>query len=95
MIINITVAIQWLLTIPEASVRDLEVQLSAAQKKAAGDGSRVGSCWWRADSQKVQVSLQYFKRPHSKDIGITLGSRYIPYTYMDLLGFGLVLSSWT
>ena len=41
------------------------------------------------DAQWLQVLMQYILRPKSKDLGTTLGARYIPYSYMEPLGWTL------
>ena len=38
-------------------------------------------------TQWVQVVIYYIHRPKSKDIGTALRPRYIPYSYIDSLGY--------
>ena len=37
-------------------------------------------------SQRVHVAIWYIPGPESRYMGNPLGSKYIPYTYMDPLG---------
>ena len=66
----------------------LRLENVGASKKGRGGGLYGSSC--SKNSQRVHVAIWYILSPSSRYMGTPLGPKYIPYSYMDPLGFGSV-----